>query len=283
VLATWDRAFLARRPRSQVIFLCPSTSERGYNYCIVICENLLMDYSNTKTPTRIIDSFIVEAMPPVRHGTDFAEAMPPAPRGADTDRILAAVRARQPKLVPVDLNRYALGEDLDQDISRYKILVQNSGTPWKDKVSKLRQLERILSAVDAERWPTWPLGLSRLQDWCNSTLANIERGSHPELRVRKPIDWLVGYILPKTFEKHFKRRASATPTGPYARFAVAVLKEFHIKKSNGDDYEAGTVVKMFDEVDKGIIRHKGQRVPQAVILQNIPPKPRIPDDDLPPF
>jgi hypothetical protein len=132
-----------------------------------------------------------------------------------------------------------------------------------------------------------------LQNWCRSTLADIEHGSHPELRVRNAIDWLVGYLLPKTFKKHFKRPASATPTGPYARFAMAVLKEFRIKKSNGEDYEAGTIAKTFDEVDKGLIRHKGQRVPQAVMLQNIPPKlqippkPRIPviadDDDLPPF
>jgi hypothetical protein len=261
-----------------------------------------MDYSNTKTPKRIIDS-IVEHMPPVRP-TEIIdtigpfEVMPPVPHGYDiqrpeVDRILAAVRGRRPKFVPVDLNCYALWEDLDHDMQRYKLIVAASGTKDKDKVPLLKQLRRVLSAVDAERWPTWPPDLSKLQGWCISMLADIEYGLHPELKIRNPIAWLVGHLLPKTFEKHFKRSASATPTGPYARFVVAVLKEFRIKKSNGEDYEAATIGKTFDEVDKGIIRHKGQRVPQAVMLQNIPrkphtpPKPRIPgiadDDDVPPF
>jgi hypothetical protein len=234
-----------------------------------------MDYSNTRTPTEIID-----ALGPF-------EVMPPDWASPGIDQIVAAVRGRQPKIVPLDLNRFALWQDLEHDINRYKVVVTDSGTPWEDKVPQLKKLDRILSSVAAERWPTWPRGLSDLQTWCRSTLADIEHGSHPELRVRNPIDWLVGYLLPKTFEKHFKRPAAATSTGPYARFAVAVLKEFRIKKSNDEDYEGGTIGRALEEVDKGLIRYKGQRVPQAVMLQKIPPKPHIPvvpdDDDRPPF
>jgi hypothetical protein len=200
-----------------------------------------MDYSNAKSPTEIIDAFVVEAMPP--EPSDSA-LWPPA-----IDRILDGARLKN---VPSDLNRYALWESLEYDIRCYEILVKNSSTPWKDKVPKLKQLDRFLSSVRAEEWPTWPRGLSDLQKWCRSTLANIEYGSHPELRVRNPIDWLVGHLLPKTFKKHFKRSAAATPTGPYARFGMAVLKELRIKKSNGEDYEAGTIAKTFDEVDKGL-------------------------------
>jgi hypothetical protein len=56
------------------------------------------------------------------------------------------------------------------------------------------------------------------------------------LRLHSPMEWLVGVLLPRIFRSHFLYDPPSTPNGAYARFTEAVLREFHIKKSNGKDY-----------------------------------------------
>ena len=74
---------------------------------------------------------------------------------------------------------------------------------------------------------------------------------------------LVGHILPKIFERYFRRPAATTPTDPYVRFVMAVLKEFNIKKSNGEDYKRWTIVSELNAVRTGHVRRNGRRVPQT--------------------
>jgi hypothetical protein len=86
---------------------------------------------------------------------------------------------------------------------------------------------------------------------------------HPDFDGKSLITLLVGHILPKIFERYFRRPAATTPTDPYVRFVMAVLKEFNIKKSNGDDYKAGTIMSELNAVRNGHVLRKGDRVPQT--------------------
>jgi hypothetical protein len=239
-----------------------------------------MDYSNKQASSSpsILDAEMMppERMPPENGIIDAAIAeMTPLDltpeyfyHWPDIDPILAAVG---PKLVPPNLNRDELRWVLRRDIAKYRYLDEfRSGHLWKNKVAELRELERLSSSARGGNWPL-PLpweAFDRVQEWCKSMLAEIDQGWHPErwhqdLKGKSSIALLVGHILPKTFEMHFGRQAATTPTGPYVRFVMAVLKEFNIKKSNGDDYKRGTIVSELDAARNGYVRHKGLRVSQT--------------------
>ncbi len=167
-------------------------------------------------------------------------------------------------------------------MSHYKALVYHRKNKAR-KVKQLKQLKRRLSLVQSERWPTWLNGeivtldtpLSVAENWCRATLTELEHGWHPELKGGSPINWLLGHRLPEIFEEYLKRQASATPDGPYVRFAMAFMTEFN--KRNGKSYESSTIEDALKLVRKGHIRRKGRRVPQPTA-----PQPHIhvvPDDE----
>jgi hypothetical protein len=231
-------------------------------------------------PTPISQPSAQEVMPPLpwRHDDLLA---------AKIDRILAAVGK---KIVPPNLNRIQLWDALRwRDIGIYQELIEfRSGHLWKNKAPELRELERLSSSA---RWGNWPLPLpweelDRVQKWCRSMLAQLDQGWHPErwhpdFEGKSSIALLIGHILPKTFERHFGRPAATTPTGPYVRFVMAVLKEFNIKKSNGEDYKRGTIVSELNAVRNGHLRRKGHRGPQTTkpaedIATFVPPHGVVP-------
>jgi hypothetical protein len=190
------------------------------------------------------------------------------PWPASIDRILAAV---YPKLVPQNLNRAELNWALQRDITNYRDLDEfRSGHLWKNKVAELKDLQRLLSLARSGDWPIPPdiAAILSVEKWCRSMLPEVDQGWHPErwhpdFEGKSLIALLIGHILPKTFERHFGRQAATTPTGPYVRFVMAVLKEFDIKKSNGEDYKRWTIVSELNAVRTGHVRRNGRRVPQT--------------------
>jgi hypothetical protein len=253
---------------------------------------------------------IEEAMPPEYASSTPKEVMPPEPRWRkvlrewrpewgppdprwpdDPSPILSRVnrildRARL-KNVPADLDQWqharayvesptGLWWDLEEAMSGYKALVYHRKNKAR-RVKKLKRLERCLSLVQSEKWPSgFPFSGPWASDCCRSVLAKVEH-DWPELRGRSPINWLLGDRLPKIFKEHLKRPASATSDGPYVRFAKAFMTEFKIAKRNGKSYESSTIEDALKLVGKGRIRRKGRRVPQPRILV-------VPDDEpLPPF
>jgi hypothetical protein len=246
-----------------------------------IIEATTEEFSERMPPENgIIEAAIEEAMPP-----EPREEMPPLPIDPRTgrpdhrpwryddpwparDRILAAVGHKN---VPPDLNRDELRTALELDIANYRDLDEfRSGHLWKNKVAELREFQRLSSLVRSVLWPLPSPGeeLRRVENWCRSMLTELDHGWHPErwhpgFEGKSSIALLVGHILPKTFERCFGRPASGTRTGPYVRFVMAVLKEYKIKKNNGEDYGRETIASEFYAARKGHIRRKGRRVPQT--------------------
>jgi len=179
--------------------------------------------------------------------------------------------------------------DLEEAASHYRAIVYHRKNKAR-KVKQLKQFQRHLALVQSQKWPRWLNGeivtldthLSLAENWCRSTLAELEIGWHPELKGGNPINWLVGHRLPEIFKEHLKRGASIKPNGPYVRFAMAFLTEFRIAKNNGESYESSTILDALKLARNGHVRSKGRRVPQPTA-----PQPHIPvvrdDDDAPPF
>lgn len=214
-----------------------------------------MDYNDTEAP--------VEMMPPPDLDDRILAAVSPK-----IDRILAAVGS---KIVPPDLDRYGLWNALRGESERYRAFDEfRSGDLWKNRGRELRELGRLSLLMRSQLWPLRPphQALHAMENWCRSMLTELEQGWHPgrwhpALEGRSMIDLLVGDFLPPNFKRYLKRPPSTTPKGPYVRFALQVLKEFNITKSNGEAYKAGTIVQALIYARKGYSRSKGRKVSQA--------------------
>jgi hypothetical protein len=179
---------------------------------------------------------------------------------------------------------------LELKIDKYRDLVEfRSGHLWANKVAELKELDRLLSLVSSGNWPIQPdhSATTSIRKWARSMLDEVENGWrperwHPDLKGKAPINLLVGYLLLPVFEAYFRRPASGTPTGPYARFVMAVLREFDIKKSDGSDYGAETIKAAVNDARQGYSRRNGCRVSEATesaedIARFVPPH------NVPPF
>jgi hypothetical protein len=135
--------------------------------------------------------------------------------------------------VPQDLDRHALGEDLDWARTWYEVALKH-GSDGRRK--------------EAEH-PAQPA-------WAEEMAASISKELY--LDEQSALAFLVGDCLPKIFEKHFQRNAglglnpgTRKKTSPYLRFAVAVLRELNIKTCDGQPHRVGTISRAVNDVRSG--------------------------------
>jgi hypothetical protein len=192
------------------------------------------------------------------------------------DQIIAAVDR---KYVPRELfdgvkEQDALLRSIEASVGRYRALVEIDRGPkdYKARVKRWTQVAKdtqrcvsSLRTIVGEVVDPW--GLEHVIDelehiagpLCKSTLEDTEFDAewrsfseeeyqaglpHGTLRdqckQRPPIDWLVGVLLPRDFETHFKRESSTTPTGPCVSFIWRTLVEYDVM-NNGKAYERTTI------------------------------------------
>jgi hypothetical protein len=199
-------------------------------------------------------------------------------------RIVAAV---DPKFVPAGLDYSALEKIIEINVNNYRALVEHelSSKRYEPHIERRRRViemaQKLIAAVkemDDDDWVGWD-GLEQkeinedvilaIEDFliprCEHALEALEwwgRWPLMDLDLFSPIDLLVGFNLPKTFEDHFKWRSS-TEDGSCVSFIRQVLVEYDIT-IRGKTYELSTISRKIRDARNMRIR-RGQ-------ISKTPPK-----------
>lgn len=155
-------------------------------------------------------------------------------------------------------------------------LTFSSEKPEKDRVGHLdsarktaKKLEELLASD--ETWqslfaPSPPdeslrPAISQLVEVLDSRLAEEEEEDGPlkayqrSFKTRSPFEWLVGNFLPDIYDLIFFKEPGLSKSGPFIRFAEAVLKEFGIKR-NGKAYSRASITRALTNDRSGRTRRK---------------------------
>jgi hypothetical protein len=199
------------------------------------------------------------------------------------DRILAAL---DPKLIPADLDRDALQNDLQGSLWHYDE-AQDRATPGEDRFAALREahelaqkLITILKSKELQehiRSSTCESMINSVDEVARECKSPIDALDDEEFNANyvalragllpsdsryegwSSFDWLVGEYLPRVFYRHFKCTPTTTPDSLYVRFAESVLMEAKIRNDRGDFYARGSISRQMKYKRGGHRRQKPRK------------------------
>lgn len=200
--------------------------------------------------------------------------------------------------IPIHINHRRLREDLNNAFAMFltKSDMDAVGVAQErsDLLRKVAADARRLDTLLKDEWLGWRL--SRLMragfyDDAQASIRRLMRASEHEVatglfdghpfnrQAMAPIRWLLGVELPRIFEQRFGRRAGAgnrrdpyarrdngVTDGPFIRFAVAAMTEYHRKDSRFPLRAAPTVKRYLEDARNGVMGRENVRQGKKVRL-----------------